>query len=62
MKNYSFENHPQMAYKLQQLSREEMKLKLLQDIKLDIEICKFEDWNHKQYLNELKEMIDSLAN
>lgn len=59
MSNYSFENTPEMAFKLQQLAREEMKLKLLKDILMDINVCKHEGWDYKQYLIELKEIIDS---
>ena len=45
--------------KLNQKSREEIKLKLLADIKMDLQICEIEGWNKKEYLNELKELIDS---
>lgn len=41
------------------LAREQLKLKLLNDIRLDIEICKIENWDYKEYLSELKELIDS---
>ena len=44
---------------LNQKSREEMKLKLLKDIKMDLQICELEGWNKKEYLTELKELIDS---
>lgn len=39
-------------------AREQMKLKLLQDIRADIEVCKLEGFDYKQYLLELKEIID----
>ena len=45
--------------KLNQKSREEMKLKLLKDIKIDLQICELEGWNKKEYLTDLKELIDS---
>ena len=43
---------------LNQLAREQMKLRLLQDIRVDIEVCKLEGINYKDYLLELKDMID----
>ena len=45
--------------KLNQLAREKMKLRLLADIRLDIEICKIEGWNIKEYLKELNKLIES---
>ena len=47
-------------FQLQKLAREELKLKLLTDILLDIEVCKIEGWDYKQYLNELKDLINNL--
>lgn len=43
---------------LNQLAREQLKLKLLQDIRIDIEVCKMENLDYKDYLLELKEIID----
>ena len=43
---------------LNTLAREQMKLILLQDIRADIEVCKIESINYKEYLLELKEIID----
>ena len=43
---------------LNQLAREQMKLRLMQDIRVDIEVCKLEGINYKDYLLELKDMID----
>jgi hypothetical protein len=43
---------------LNKLAREQMKLRLLQDIRVDIEVCKLEGINYKDYLLELKDMID----
>ena len=39
-------------------AREQMKLKLMQDIRADIEVCKLEGFDYKKYLLELKEIID----
>ena len=43
---------------LNQLAREQMKLRLMQDIRVDLEVCKLEGINYKDYLLELKDMID----
>lgn len=43
---------------LNKLAREQLKLRLIQDIRVDIEICKLEGLDYKQYLHELKEIID----
>ena len=43
---------------LNRLAREQMKYKLLQDIRIDIEICRLEGLDYKEYLFEIKEIID----
>lgn len=43
----------------QKYAREEMKLKLLNDILIDMEICKIEGWDRLEYLVDLKNLIDS---
>lgn len=42
---------------LNKLAREQMKLKLLADIRADIEVCKLEGIDYKEYLIELRDMI-----
>lgn len=44
---------------LNRVAREQMKLRLLGDIRVDIEVCKLEGIDYKEYLLELKEIIDS---
>lgn len=46
------------APSLNRLAREEMKLKLMQDIRTDLMVCEIEGWDKMEYLNELKELID----
>ena len=43
---------------LNTLAREQMKYKLMADIRTDIEVCKLEGIDYKEYLKELKEIID----
>jgi len=42
-----------------QLAREQMKLRLLADIKMDLIIFELEGWDKMEYLNDLKELIDT---
>ncbi len=43
---------------LNRLAREQLKLKLMLDIRMDIEVCKLEGIDYKEYLQELKSIID----
>jgi len=43
---------------LNTLAREQMKFRLLQDIRIDIEVCKLEGLDYKKFLWELKNIID----
>ena len=43
---------------LNRLAREQTKLKLMVDIRIDIEVCKLEGIDYKEYLIELKSIID----
>ena len=43
---------------LNRLAREQMKLRLLLDIRQDIQVCQLEGLDYKEYLIELKEIID----
>ena len=43
---------------LNTLAREQMKYKLMADIRSDIEVCKLEGIDYKEYLRELKSIID----
>ena len=43
---------------LNALAREQMEYKLMADIRADIEVCKLEGIDYKEYLKELKQIID----
>ena len=43
---------------LNTLAREQMKYKLMADIRMDIEVCRLEGIDYKEYLKELKQIID----
>ena len=54
-------NTQEKADAINRLAREQMKLKLLQDIRVDLMICEIEGYDKKQYINELRDMIDTIA-
>lgn len=60
MKNLELDKETRLA--LNRKAREELKLKILEDIRFDIEVCKIEGWDYLEYLHELKELIESLEN
>lgn len=49
-----FSDEPGISQKLNQLAREQMKLRLLKDIEADITVCKLEGWEYRDYLRELQ--------
>lgn len=42
------------------LAREQMKKRILADILCDIQACEIEGFDYKEYLQDLKNMIDGL--
>lgn len=43
------------------LARKQMIHRLLADIMMDISICQLEGYDYKEYIEELKEAIDHIA-
>lgn len=41
-----------------ELAREQLKHKILTDISIDLQICKLEWWEYKDYLISIRDMID----
>lgn len=58
MKNYELTIDERKA--LQKLAREQLKCKLLNDIKQDIIVCKLEGWNYTDYINELIALLEGI--
>lgn len=48
------------AKRLHELAREEMKLKILNDILIDKEICKIEGWDSSTYIKDVINILTSL--
>ena len=42
---------------LQQLAREQLKLRLLADIRADLTVCEIEGWPAAEYLHDLHQLI-----
>lgn len=51
-------NDSNIGIALNKLAREQMKYSLVRDIRVDIEVCKLEGIDYKEYLQELKSIID----
>lgn len=51
-------NDKDTALALNRLCREGMKYRLLNDIRADLAVCEIEGWDKREYLLELKELID----
>ena len=49
------------ASSLNRLAREQMKLKLLADIRMDLIVCEIEGWDKMEYINELNELVNSFG-
>jgi len=41
-----------------QLARAQFKARLLEDILFDLQVCRIEGWDCKEYVRELKQLID----
>ena len=46
---------------LNRLAREQMKHKLLLDIRADLLVCELNGWDKKEYLAELRDLLNSLG-
>lgn len=47
------------AKALNDLARHKTILRLLNDIRIDMEICEIEGWDKTEYLNQIKQLINS---
>lgn len=55
-------DNPAAVKRFNDLAREQMICRLLQDILIDLEICAIEGWDKLEYLNRLKAEINTLGN
>ena len=54
------EEAKEVALAMNKLAREKFKEKLMQEILFDLSVCKIEGWPIKQYVNDLKNLIDDV--
>lgn len=57
----SMEENESISKSLNRLAREQVKLRVLNDIKIDMAVCEIEGWDKTEYINELKELINSIG-
>lgn len=48
------------AAAMNRLAREQLKRKLLADILTDLTICEIEGWDKREYIAEIRQLIDGL--
>jgi hypothetical protein len=46
---------------LQVLAREELKLRVLQDVLIDIQVCRLEGWDPREFARELVALIKGVV-
>lgn len=51
----------QTAKALNDLARHKAILRLLNDIRIDMEVCEIEGWNKLEYINQLKAVVNSFG-
>lgn len=59
-KNSAFLDLGKQAKQFNDLARKKMQEKILQDILVDLTICELEGWCKLEYINELKDLLNSI--
>lgn len=49
------------AKALNDLARHKAIVRILNDIRLDMEICEIEGWDKSEYLNSIRKLLDSIG-
>jgi hypothetical protein len=52
---------PETARTMNELARASFKKKLLEDILVDLMICEIQGWSKREYIKELRELINGIA-
>ena len=52
---------PEHARAVNELARQKFKQKILNDILVDLTICEIEGWCKREYINELRELINKIG-
>jgi hypothetical protein len=53
-------NQPELAKTLNELARETFKMQILKDILFDLTVCRIEGWDKKEYINQIKALIEGI--
>ena len=49
------------AKALNDLARHTAILRILEDVRIDLEICEIEGWDKTEYIKQLKKLLDSIG-
>ena len=49
------------AKALNDLARHTAILRILEDVRMDLEICEIEGWDKTEYIKQLKKLLDSIG-
>lgn len=49
------------AKALNDLARHKAILRILKDVRIDLEICEIEGWDKTEYIKQLKKLLDSIG-
>ena len=49
------------ARALNDLARHKAIVRILNDIRMDMEICEIEGWDKNEYLNSIRQLLDSIG-
>lgn len=47
-------------WRLQVLAREQLKQRLLQDVLFDMHVCQLEGWDVREFVEDIKKLLDSI--
>ena len=53
--------HRDYSARFNRLAREKFKEKLLQEVQFDLMVCKIEGWKQSEYIDELRDLINSIG-
>lgn len=59
MSGVLLDGNPKTPKALQDLARHQMILKLLEDIRMDMEVCELEGWDKMEYINMIRNAVNS---
>lgn len=61
MSSIVLDGNPETPRKMQELARHQMIERLYADILMDMQICEIEGWDKMEYINQLRELLNTLG-